>query len=144
MNKTNNEFIKKLIYKESKEEVLKILDSIEEAKILHTYIEYYNWDDSFEIPQKVLSKICCELSTALLIFYLADGERYLENKDEVQKSKLTEWSMFLQRLYQQIVEGKFKKGTIFFEPPLNKVQLYKMEKILSKEEEVFIKKIEAV
>ena len=37
--------------------------------------------------------------------------------------------MFLQRLYQQIVEGKFKKGTIFFEPPLNKVQLYKMEKI---------------
>ena len=59
------------------------MDSIEEAKILHTYMEYYNWDDGFEIPQKVLSKICCELSTALLIFYLADGERYLENKDEV-------------------------------------------------------------
>lgn len=137
----NNEFLKELIYNKSKEEVLEELDKIEVAEILHIYMNNYNWDDGFEIPKKVLSKACCELSTALLVFYLADGERYLEDKDEIQNNNLTEWSIFLQDLYNQIMSGKFKKGEIFFEPPLSKVQLYKIKKILGEDEDIFIKKI---
>jgi len=99
----------------------------------------YNWDDGFDIPRKIISKDCCELSTALMIFYLADGIRYLENKDEVQNSNLAVGESFLQELHSQIMNGKFVEGDIFFEPPMSKVQLYKLKKVLQEDEEVFVK-----
>ena len=131
--------VKELIYDKSKEEVLEELESIEMADFLHIYMANYNWDDGFDIPRKILSKDCCELSTALMVFYMADGIRYLENKDEVQKSSLTVWASFLQELYSQIMSGKFMEGEIFFEPPLSKVQLYKLKKVLQEDEAIFVK-----
>lgn len=76
-----------------------------------------------------------------LIFYLADGIRYLEDKDKVKQSGLVEWSRFLQDLYNQIISGKFKRGNIFFKPPLSKVQSYKLKKMLNENEEIFINEI---
>lgn len=131
--------VKELIFDKSKEEVLEELDSIEMADFLHIYMANYNWDDGFDIPRKIISKDCCELSTALMVFYLADGIRYLENKDEVKNSSLTVWASFLQELYSQIMNGKFIEGDIFFEPPMSKVQLYKLKKVLQEDEEVFVK-----
>lgn len=110
-----------------------------EADFLHIYMANYNWDDGFDIPRKIISKDCCELSTALMIFYLADGIRYLENKDEVQNSNLAVGESFLQELHSQIMNGKFVEGDIFFEPPMSKVQLYKLKKVLQEDEEVFVK-----
>lgn len=131
--------VKELIYDKSKEQVLEELESIEMADFLHIYMANYNWDNGFEIPQKILSKDCCELSTALMIFYLADGIRYLENKEVVQNSSLTVWASFLQELYSHIMNGKFLEGDIYFEPPMGKVQLYKLKKVLGEDEEVFVK-----
>lgn len=137
----NEGFLKDLIYNKSKREVLNTLDEIEEAETIHIFMNNYNWDDGFEIPKKILSNTCCELSTALMIFYLADGIRFLEDKDNVKESYLVEWSSFLQELYNQIMSGKFKKGDILFKPPVSKVQAYKLKKMLNEDEEIFINEI---
>lgn len=137
MNKNDEIFIKELIYNKSKREVLKELEVMEDADILHIFMKNYNWDDGFEIPKKVISKKNCELSTALMIFYMAEGDRYLENKNSV----LVEWSTFIQELYDQIMNNHFKEGNILFIPPFSRVQLYKIKKILNEDEQIFIKEI---
>lgn len=139
MNVIDENFLKELIYNKSKDKVLEELENVKSAEILHIYMNNYNWDNGFEIPRKVLLKSCCELSTALMIFYLADGERYLEDKNEVINSSMTEWSLFIQNLYKQIKSGEFKEGNIYFKPPLSKVQIYKIKKLLKEDEEIFIK-----
>lgn len=59
---------------------------------------HYNWDDGFEIPQAILKHNLCNLSTALLIFYRAEGDTYLMNKSDNQDE--TEWYSFIKNLYE--------------------------------------------
>ena len=136
----DNEYkiVEELIYNKSRGEVLMALDNIDCSKVLHLFMTLYNWDDGFEIPSKVLSKNCCELSTALLIFYQAEGIRYLLCKENFQKNGLTMWTSFVQNLYERIMRGAFQIGEIPFVPPVNKVQIYKIEKAINKGEEIFI------
>ena len=114
------------------------VNNVIDSQILHQYAIDYNWDDGFDIPRKIIKKECCELGTALMIFYLADGIRYLENKEEAEKSCLKEWLVFIEDLYTRIVNGEYKDGDILFEPPLSNVQKYKLEKVLSNKERVFV------
>ena len=104
------------------------------------YAYNYNWDNGFKIPKKILLKDCCDLSTALMIFYSADGVRYLQNKDE-KNDNLKEWSVFIKDLYDMILENRFIKSDIKFVPPLSKVQVFKLKKDLVKEEYVFLENI---
>lgn len=142
MDIVSEKFVRELLYNKSKEEILKILDDIDSPDVLYVYLYNYNWDEGFEIPKKILANEYCELSTALMMFYLADGERYFEDKDMETCSLVSEWDFFLQSLYNQIVSGSFKKGNISFKPPLSKVQLYKIKKTLSDKEEIFLKEID--
>lgn len=130
------ENIKKMLYDKSKGEILQELDTLEDAEVLYVFAYNYNWDNGFLIPKKILNKECCELSTALMLFYSADGVRYLENKKECSKD-LKEWYEFVKDLYTNIVNKKFIKGNIRFVPPLNKVQLFKLKKVLEEDEAVF-------
>lgn len=41
-----------------------------------------------------------------MVFYSADGERYLQNKDE-KNDRLKEWSVFIKDLYNMILENRF-------------------------------------
>jgi len=134
--KVEIETLKELLYDKTKEEVLSALESINCPHTLHMYMMAYNWDNGFEIPDKVLSKPCCELSTALLIFYQAEGIRYLMDKEEVRKSSLMTWAAFLENLYERIMRGEFSRGEIMFK--VSKVQLYRLKKVLRPNEEVFI------
>lgn len=142
MEGVNKELLEELLYDKTRKEVLEILDNVDVAETLHIYMNNYNWDNGFDIPRKVVQKECCELSTALMIFYLADGERYLENKKDVEQSNLREWSLFLQEVYKKIIRGDFKKGNIAFKPPLNKVAIYKLKKNIMPEEYIFLEEID--
>lgn len=128
--------IQQMIYNKSQEEILQELDKIDDAEMLYVFGYNYNWDNGFLIPKKILNKKCCELSTALMMFYSADGVRYLENKKD-DSGYLKEWYEFIKDLYLKIVNNKFVKGNIRFVPPLNKVQLYKLKKVLKEDEVVF-------
>ena len=106
---------------------------------LYAIADNYNWDDGFGIPQEILDNDQCDLSTALLIFYRADGFSYLE--DKTFDAKLPEWSDFIKRLYDAILAGKYPKGKNEFKVPLTKVQIYKLSKTMTEEEKIFIRDI---
>ena len=137
-NKISN--IKALLFDSSNDEVKTIISQTEDREILYVYTYNYNWDNGFEIPQAVLGNNKCDLSIALLIFYSADGLNYLVEKS--YDADLPQWSSFIKKLYDSILERKYQKGEIEFKVPLSKVQLYKLKKMLTEQEMIFIENIE--
>ena len=97
-------------------------------------------------PEKVIGgveytiKSKCTLGTALMIFYLADGYRYLTERSG--SSDLPEWLPFISNLYKRIVSGGFTDRSIAFSVPLSKVQIFKLKKQLHEDEQLFITSIE--
>ncbi len=93
---------------------------------LRKIINEYNWDDGFDLPKKLLDNPDCDLALALEIFYLADGYSYLN--DKTKSTSLKEWTLFVEKLYDEILQGKYIKTTSTFKNPLTKVQRYKLKK----------------
>lgn len=139
MEKNKILIVKSLLYDSFCDEVKIILSETKDKEILYIYIYNYNWNNGFEIPQIVLNNDKCDLSIALLIFYRAEGLSYLMDKSE--NVNLLEWSLFIKKLYNSILEGKYKRGGIEFKIPLSKLQLFKLKKILVDQESVFIEDI---
>lgn len=115
---------------------------ITDQRVLRLLGRGYNWDDGFAVPEAILNNPNCCLSTALELFYLADGVRYLKDKLDVEKSALEPWRRFITGLYNQIIQGRFKRSGIGFTPPLNRVEIYKLKKSLEPSEYIFIEAIE--
>lgn len=124
----------------AKDKVKRVLSQTEDQEILYMYAYHYNWDDGFEIPQAILDNGKCDLSIALLLFYEADGFRFLMEKSDNVNSP--QWSSFVRDLYDSIMAGKYRKGKIAFEVPLSKVQVYKLKKMLTEEEKIFTENID--
>lgn len=95
--------------------------------------------NGFETPTSIINSPVCTLSIALLIFHLADGITYLETKSA--NESLPEWSNFIIALYKKIINDEFKSGKVSFVPELTKVQLFKLKKVLSENECIFINEI---
>lgn len=131
--------VKSLLYDSVKEEVQTTLSQIEDQDILYVYAYNYNWDNGFEIPQVILDNAQCDLSIALLLFYRADGARYLFDKSCTES--LSQWSSFIKGMYNSILDGKYREGRIEFKIPLSKVQLFKLRKVLTEQEKVFVEDI---
>jgi len=132
--------VKALLYDTDNGEVKRTIFQTEDQEILYVYAYNYNWDNGFDIPQAVLDNEKCDLSIALLIFYRADGLRYLEDKSD--NANLPQWSSFIKRLYDSILTGKYQRGEIEFKVPLSKVQFFKLKKIITEEENIFTENIE--
>ena len=141
MEKSTLEFIESLIYDSTREEVVEAIGNISDSSTLHVFMCSYNWDDGLEIPAAVLSNKNCELATALMIFYQAEGERYLSDREAVKKDYSDPWAEFIEKLYERIINGGFVQGDILFEPPLVKVQLFRLSKVLNVQEQVFTQAI---
>lgn len=87
----------------------------------------YNWDDGFALPARIIEHANCDLAVALEIFWLADAATvYLG--DARQSPLNAEWHRFAQTLAKQILEGRYVAGHEPFQPPLTKVQVYKLRK----------------
>lgn len=93
---------------------------------LQKALQEYNWDDGFEIPEEILRNANCDLALALEVFYLADGFAYLDGHAE--GTGLEEWKQFIDKLYRDILSGKYVKTSNQYEIPLTKVQKYKFRK----------------
>ncbi len=106
---------------------------------LAAFIYDYNWDDGFDVPEKVLKEKECTLSIALLVFEMADGFTFLQAKDLNANQT---WLMFINNLYKRILNREFPKGRVPYNPELNALQIHKLRKLLSDDELVFITPIE--
>lgn len=132
--------VKALLYDADTDEIKRIISQTEDQEILYVYAYNYNWDNGYDIPQTVLDNEKCDLSIALLIFYRADGLSYLE--DKYDNAHLPLWSSFIKRLHDSILAGEYQRGEIEFKVPLSKVQLFKLKKVITEEENIFTKNIE--
>lgn len=140
MEETKIMDLKALLFDSTNGEIKTIISQIEDQEFLYVYMYNYNWDNGFEIPQAVLDNDNCDLSIALLIFYRADGLRYLVDKSD--NVNLPQWQSFIKKLYDAILSGRYQRGKIAFKVQLSKVQLYKLSKGLKEQEKIFIENIE--
>lgn len=124
--------IQNLLYTMSIESVKDTLSSCRNSKILHIYAYNYNWNNGFDIPQTIVDNPACSLGTALIVFYLADGYRYLSERNE--SSDIPDWLSFITNLYNHISAGNFADHSIAFYVPLSKVQIFKLKKQLNENE----------
>lgn len=131
--------IKALLYDSDFNTLKSFLSKTKSSEDLYLFAYNYNWENGFEIPKIILNNEKCELSIALLIFYRADGFRFLMEKS--QNSDLPQWSCFIKQLYDSILDGKYKKGVIGWNVPLSKIQSFKLQKMLSECEKIFIENI---
>lgn len=106
---------------------------------LNSFALEYDWDNGFDIPQAILSNPYCSLGTALVLFYQGDGYRYLTEKPI--SSDLPEWLTFISTLYLDIKGGKFDDMSLHFEVPLNKIQVFKLKKMLADDAQIFVTNI---
>lgn len=128
MNNSKKEYVHKLLYSENKQDTIDEIKSITDSELLHIIAGNYNWDNGFEIPYNIINNKNCDLGTALMIFYDADGYRALENKEELKNPNLKEWASFISEIEEHILKNEFKVNHIKFIPPLTKVQIFKLKK----------------
>ncbi len=128
------------LYNDSIPQAIKFVESLDDEESLFTYANKYNWDDGFDVPKAILQNKNCSLSVALLIFHLADGLYYVEEKGNAEGDK--QWLSFVKDLYKRILNGDFPQGAMPFDPELSRVQVYKLKKTLSAKEMIFITPIE--
>ncbi|SHK35506.1 protein of unknown function [Clostridium cavendishii DSM 21758] len=124
----NYQWIRELLYDDIsklEEKINKINDPI----ALHIIACKYNWDDGFNIPKLIIENKNCDLGTASMIFYDADGYAFLNGNNEDESANLKEWFSFLSYLYGKIFNGEFVSKSIQYTPELTKVQIYKLKKV---------------
>lgn len=120
--------IRELLYSENKEIIIQKIENIKDKEKLHVIAYNYNWNNGFEIPLSILNNKNCDMGTALMLFFNADGIRVLEDIEGVEKSELKEWSKFILDLFNRINQEDFNSDEIKFNPELSKVQIFKIKK----------------
>ena len=94
----------------------------------------------YSILKKVLKDALCDLALALKIFYLLDGYSFLSSclhnsssgntsGKMCGKNAAEKWTAFMEKLYTDILKGRYAKGPGAFKNPLTKVQKYKLRKL---------------
>ncbi len=126
----NKQVITNLIYNASESEIKLYLSNCKDPEDLYVYAFNYNWGAGFDIPNVILSNPICTISTAKLIFFRADGVKYLRNK--TPDEDLPEWNKFISLLYSRIVAQDFLQDNFQFVVPLSKVQKLKLKKEINK------------
>ncbi|WP_195469816.1 DUF4274 domain-containing protein [Clostridium sp. D43t1_170807_H7] len=128
MDTAKREYIYKLLYKQNKKDTIDDIKDITDSELLHIIAGNYNWDNGFEIPYSIINNKNCDLGTALMIFYDADGYRVLENREELKNPNLKQWAKFISEIEEKILSNQFKLNNIKFIPPLTKIQSFKLKK----------------
>lgn len=120
--------IETILYNEDLNEATKQVASIEDSEMLYVIAANYNWDNGFSIPKAIIANNNCDMSTGLMMFYLSDGIRLLEDRESVEQSGLDEWNKFITEVYSMLETDSFKRSNISYYPELTKVQLFKLKK----------------
>lgn len=128
MQKDYINLLEKLIYSTDKNYVISQLNITNNSLLLHYFAANYNWNSGFEIPSIILKNEYCDFGTGLLMFYYADGYRFLEDPQQLSNSSLEEWKEFIVKCYDKLVRSDFNSYNISFDPELTKIQKYKLKK----------------
>lgn len=73
---------------------------------MFSHINNYTLGNGFNIPTIIINNPRCSLSTALLVFYRADGFSFLMDKEA--DSDLLPWHTFILDVYSRILNDNYK------------------------------------
>ena len=142
MDNRQIEQIADILYAESNAKAVSYIKSLQTEDELFVLLDNFNWDNGFEVPQAVIEHSKCTLSIALLVFYRADGIRYLLEGEAAFANPLSkEWEVFVKDVYTKILRGQFPSGTISFQPEITKIQKFKLKKLKPEIDERFLEGI---
>ena len=134
--------ISDILYAESNAKAVASLEQLQTEDELFVLLDNFNWNNGFEVPKAVLNHSKCSFSVALLVFYRADGIRYLlEGEAAFANSLSTEWEDFVKDVYDKMLRGHFPSGTISFQPEITTIQKFKLKKLKPEIDERFLEGI---
>ena len=142
MNDHQIQQISDILYAESNAKAVASLEQLQTEDELFVLLDNFNWNNGFEVPKAVLNHSKCSFSVALLVFYRADGIRYLlEGEAAFANSLSKEWEGFVKDVYAKILRGRFPSGTISFQPEITTIQKFKLKKLKPEIDERFLEGI---
>lgn len=83
---------------------------------LHYLAEIYNWDDSTEILFWIINSDKCDKGTALMIFWRAAPDYYLEKNEDELEIYEKEVYQLLQQIIESFKSNKFKRSILKYNP----------------------------
>jgi hypothetical protein len=120
--------IDRLLYEvEDAGEVVNAVASMSSAEQLFRLALDYNWDDGFRVPDAISDHPLCDLATALLLFWRGGAIEHFEATGPPSESE-GEWVAFSRKITDRLLSGHYKPGVNGYDPPLTKVQKYKLRK----------------
>lgn len=123
-----SEKINKFCYElEDQIEKINLVNSMTEPDELYTLLDYYNWDDGFEIPLTIANHPACELAIALKLYWLAEASDWFSSNDEVNEYNKDHYT-FSKLLNERILSGYYSLGKLSHSENFTRVQIYKFKK----------------
>lgn len=90
---------------EDMNEQLAIVAALDSDEALRAVLEYYNWDDGFEIPTAIAEHPKCGWATAQELFALAGAEGFVIGGEFTMGSLA--WGAFCELLISNIQSGRY-------------------------------------
>lgn len=128
MNTDDRKWIRDILFSGDLDSIIEEIKQIDEPLFLHVIAGNYNWGEGFKIPTEIISSPYCDLGTALLMFYDADGYKLLESREVFNLSVSASWKKFILYLYDKIAYKDFQYTSISFDPPIPKMRMYRIIK----------------
>lgn len=127
-----SEFEQQLIdqaqYQEDIQSCVKIAAGSKNPYFLAQYASAYNWDDGVDVARAIIDNPCCDLGTALTVFWLAEGISHFTG--EARRNEYNgAWADLCEELISRLPSGFYTPGKVSYDPELNQVQIYKLRKL---------------
>lgn len=104
------------------------ISNIDSPELLHNIALNYNWDNGFELPNWIIKNVHCELGTALMLFYNADGYVLLDKDNKNMVTGQKDWFTFINMLFNKLLNNEFNSIKVAYQPEFSKAQRYKLKK----------------
>ncbi len=124
------------IFHKKDDDLFDFIATTTDSILLHMIAGNYNWDDGFDLPQRIISNKHCDLGTALMVFELAEG--YILFFDKLENNNNNDWYKFVTYLKSNIENGIYSKKMIQHIPELSRADKYKLKKLYPEIFDVFI------
>ncbi|MCI3937114.1 DUF4274 domain-containing protein [Chryseobacterium aahli] len=83
---------------------------------LHYLADIYNWDDGVEILFWIINSDKCDKGTALMIFWRATPDYYLEKNEDELEIYEKEVHQLLKKIIESFISNKFRKSRLKYNP----------------------------
>ena len=120
--------IEKLQCDEDLEACINVAATSRNTLFLQEYAISYNWDNGFALPNAIADNSCCDLGTALTLFWLSEAMWYYTGESQRHEFN-NDWADFCEMITARLVDGFYQPGPVSYNPDINLVTKYKYEEM---------------